>query len=187
MASHSPVSNDRFEIGQNDNLGIGSKDARTLSADQAEEALAALDVYGDRVRDRTALALRENNLMARVRRVLSLLCIEEAQRKRICYHDRRRHSIEKGATCLVIREASGEGRTNCCLPCGLEILDQAADDLDRLRRRTSIVLAHVACLLRIGYAIFPPWYGMKILPPEEHWQANSRGCRLRCRSHRQYR
>jgi hypothetical protein len=71
--------------------------------------------------------------MAKVRHVLGTVRIEVAQRKRICYHDRKHHSIEKGATCLVIKESSGEGQKNYCVTCGLEILDQAADDLAMLR------------------------------------------------------
>lgn len=71
--------------------------------------------------------------MARVRRVLTAITIEVAQRKRICHHDRKHHSIEKGTACLVIKEPSGEGHKNYCVSCGLEILDLAADDLASLR------------------------------------------------------
>lgn len=72
--------------------------------------------------------------MARVRRVLTLVSVEVAKRRRICYHDRKHHSIDGGARCLVIKEASGEGQKNYCQTCGLEILDQAADDLATLRK-----------------------------------------------------
>jgi DNA repair protein RadD len=41
----------------NEALGIGSKERQTLSADQAEAAMAALDSYGDVVRDRISTAL----------------------------------------------------------------------------------------------------------------------------------
>jgi superfamily II DNA or RNA helicase len=41
----------------NEALGIGSKERQTLSADQAETALAHLDDYGDAVRDRISAAL----------------------------------------------------------------------------------------------------------------------------------
>jgi hypothetical protein len=71
--------------------------------------------------------------MARVRRVLSAVRIEVAQRQRVCHHDRKHHRIEKGTTCLVIKEASGEGHENYCVTCALEILDHAADDLSMLR------------------------------------------------------
>ncbi|MHB1844823.1 MAG: hypothetical protein ACYCWW_08335 [Deltaproteobacteria bacterium] len=68
-----------------------------------------------------------------MRRLLGAIRIDVAQRKRICHHDRKHHSIEKGAMCLVIKETSGEGQKNYCAACGLEILDQAADDLASLR------------------------------------------------------
>ena len=71
--------------------------------------------------------------MAQVRRVFGAVRIEVAQRKRICHHDRKHHSIEKGTMCLVIKETSGEGQKNYCVTCGLEILDQAVDDLASLR------------------------------------------------------
>jgi hypothetical protein len=71
--------------------------------------------------------------MAKVRHVLNAVRIEVAQRRRICHHDRKHHSIEKGTTCLVIKGPSGEGQNNYCAICGLEILDQAADDLASLR------------------------------------------------------
>jgi hypothetical protein len=41
----------------NEALGIGSNERQTLSADQAETALAALDNYGEAVRDRISAAL----------------------------------------------------------------------------------------------------------------------------------
>ncbi|MHB1844824.1 MAG: DEAD/DEAH box helicase, partial [Deltaproteobacteria bacterium] len=41
----------------NDALGIGPKERQTISADQAEGAMAALDNYGDAVRDRISAAL----------------------------------------------------------------------------------------------------------------------------------
>ncbi len=71
--------------------------------------------------------------MARIRRVLGSVKIDVAKRKRICHHNRKDHSIEKGSPCLVINEPSGEGHKNYCVTCGLEILDQAADDLATLR------------------------------------------------------
>jgi hypothetical protein len=43
----------------NASLGIGSKARQTLSADQAESAMADLDTYGDAVRDRISSALTE--------------------------------------------------------------------------------------------------------------------------------
>lgn len=71
--------------------------------------------------------------MAKVRRVLGAVRIEVAQRKRICHHDPKNHSIKKGTTCLVIKGPSGDGDKNYCVDCGLAILGQAADDLAGLR------------------------------------------------------
>lgn len=72
--------------------------------------------------------------MAKVRQLFNGVTIEEAQRRRICYHNRKKHSIERGDLCLVIKDPAGNGKKNYCLTCGLEILDRAADDLDTLRR-----------------------------------------------------
>lgn len=74
--------------------------------------------------------------MAKVRRVLAAVSIEVAQRRRICYHDRTNHSIERGCLCLVIKEPNS-GQKNYCVTCGLEILDRAADDLAALRKGLS--------------------------------------------------
>jgi hypothetical protein len=71
--------------------------------------------------------------MPQIRRILGGVSVETASRKRICYRDRRNHAVAKGDACLVIKDgASGESK-NYCVPCGLAILDQAADDLQRLR------------------------------------------------------
>jgi hypothetical protein len=71
--------------------------------------------------------------MPQIRHILGAVSVETASRKRICYRDRRNHSVAKGDTCLVIRDAAGGGSKNYCVTCGLAILDQAADDLHRLR------------------------------------------------------
>jgi hypothetical protein len=42
--------------------------------------------------------------MPQVRRVLGACSIETAQRKRVCHRDRKRHAIERGTDCLVIRD-----------------------------------------------------------------------------------
>jgi len=72
--------------------------------------------------------------MAKVRQLFNGVAIETAKRKRICYHNRKKHSIEGGDLCLVIKDPAGNGKKNYCVTCGLEILDRAADDLDALRR-----------------------------------------------------
>lgn len=71
--------------------------------------------------------------MPAIRRVLGLCTIEEAQRRRVCHRDRAHHSIERGAVCLVIKDPVTGGVKNYCTDCALAILDQAADDLQRLR------------------------------------------------------
>jgi hypothetical protein len=63
--------------------------------------------------------------------------VEIAGRRRICYRDRKNHSIPKGAACLVIKDAASVGSKSYCPQCALAILDQAADDLQALRARLS--------------------------------------------------
>jgi hypothetical protein len=71
--------------------------------------------------------------MPRARHVLKDVSLEVAQRRRKCYHQPTKHQIERGEPCLVIRNPSGEGGKNYCRDCALEILQVAADDLQRLR------------------------------------------------------
>lgn len=71
--------------------------------------------------------------MPQVRRVLGTVTVQTATRKRVCHRNRRDHSIPRGEKCLVIRDDASGGAKNYCVPCGLAILDQAADDLGRLR------------------------------------------------------
>lgn len=70
--------------------------------------------------------------MARVRRALKDLVVEDARRRRKCHHNPK-HSVAMGELCLVIRNPNGEGQKNYCTRCALEILDAAEDDLERLR------------------------------------------------------
>jgi hypothetical protein len=74
--------------------------------------------------------------MPQARKILGACTIEIAQRCRICYRDRKNHSILKGTSCLVIKDPGG-GAKNYCPQCALAILDQAADDLQALRRQLS--------------------------------------------------
>jgi hypothetical protein len=74
--------------------------------------------------------------MPQVRRVLGACTVEIAQKCRICYRDRKNHSILKGTPCLVIKDPDGRPK-NYCPTCALAILDQAADDLQALRARLS--------------------------------------------------
>ena len=71
--------------------------------------------------------------MPQIRQVLGAVSVETASRKRICYRDRKKHEVSKGEACLVIKDGASGGAKNYCVPCALEILDQAADDLKNLR------------------------------------------------------
>lgn len=71
--------------------------------------------------------------MPQVRKLLGACTVEIAARRRICHRDRKNHTIEKGAACLVIKGAASTGKKTYCLTCALAILDQAATDLDALR------------------------------------------------------
>lgn len=71
--------------------------------------------------------------MPQVRRVLSACSIETAQRRRVCHRDRKRHSIERGTRCLVIKDQVNGNTKNYCPECAVAILDQASDDLQALR------------------------------------------------------
>lgn len=70
--------------------------------------------------------------MPQVRKILGSCTIEIAQRCRIC----KKPLDPKGTPCLVIKDAGG-GAKNYCLQCARAILDQAADDLQALRRQLS--------------------------------------------------
>jgi hypothetical protein len=73
--------------------------------------------------------------MPQIRHILGAVFVETASRKRICHRDRRNHAVAKGEPCLVIKDGASGGSKNYCTTCGLEILDQAAEDLQRLRDR----------------------------------------------------
>jgi SMC interacting uncharacterized protein involved in chromosome segregation len=75
--------------------------------------------------------------MPQVRRVLNACTVETARRRRVCHRDRKRHSIEQGRRCLVIKDPVSGGSKNYCQECALEILDQAADDLMSMRTALS--------------------------------------------------
>lgn len=71
--------------------------------------------------------------MAKTRQVLSFLSVEQAKRRRICHHARKKHSIASGELCLVVRDPASGGKKNYCQECGNAILDVAADDVESLR------------------------------------------------------
>lgn len=71
--------------------------------------------------------------MTQVRHLLGSASVETAKRSRICYRNRKQHNIPAGGVCLVVKEPSSGGSKNYCPACALAILDQATDDLQRLR------------------------------------------------------
>lgn len=70
--------------------------------------------------------------MARVRRLLRHLRIEEAKRKRRCYGNKQ-HAIQARERCLVIENPDFPGVKNYCLQCADNILDQLEADMWTLR------------------------------------------------------
>lgn len=69
--------------------------------------------------------------MAQVRDVLGHVSVEEAQRRRACHRNRKKHSIEKGESCLVISDENG-GAKNYCVVCAADILKKARENLAAL-------------------------------------------------------
>jgi hypothetical protein len=63
--------------------------------------------------------------MPKVRQVLGHVCVEVASRERICYRDRRSHTVSKGTVCLVVSEGIAGGKKNYCVDCARAILEQA--------------------------------------------------------------
>lgn len=68
--------------------------------------------------------------MPATRRVLKHLAVETAQARRRC-HRKKEHTIEKGESCLVVKEEAGLGKKNYCTSCATDVLQQAQTDLDR--------------------------------------------------------
>jgi hypothetical protein len=76
--------------------------------------------------------------VAKIRELLIAASIDTAKRKRICYRNRRAHSIAAGERCLVIKNSGGTGGSrNYCAECAAAILDRAQGDLDALRHGLS--------------------------------------------------
>jgi len=69
--------------------------------------------------------------MSIVRDIITHVEIEVAARVRICHHNRRKHSISSGQSCLVIHEHGG-GHKNYCPVCAKEILSKAKVKLIQL-------------------------------------------------------
>ena len=71
--------------------------------------------------------------MAKTRQLFNTAAIDTAKRRRICHHNRKKHSIAAGERCLVLKDpASGAGK-NYCSECAERILDRAELDLAALR------------------------------------------------------
>jgi hypothetical protein len=75
--------------------------------------------------------------MAKVRQLFNAVSVEVAQRRRICHHNRRKHSIAAGDRCLVVKDPATGGGKNYCHGCAIDILDRAQADLDELRHQLS--------------------------------------------------
>lgn len=75
--------------------------------------------------------------MAKVTQVLRTARIETAARRRICHHNRRKHSISAGTKCLVIKDSAGGGSKNYCPECANAIFAKVDVDLEALRAELS--------------------------------------------------
>jgi hypothetical protein len=73
--------------------------------------------------------------MASVRRLLNGATVETAKRKRICHHNRKKHSISAGEPCLVITDSSSGGKKNYCVECAAAILQCVDQDVAAMRKR----------------------------------------------------
>jgi hypothetical protein len=74
--------------------------------------------------------------MPKVKQVLKHVSVEPALAKRKCYRKPTKHQITKGEICLVVKDSGSS--SNYCPECAEPILDQAQEDLDRLRAELNI-------------------------------------------------
>jgi hypothetical protein len=63
--------------------------------------------------------------MAKTRDIVTHVSVEVAERKRICHHKPKEHSISGGESCLVIKDSATLGRKNYCTLCAPAILAKA--------------------------------------------------------------
>jgi hypothetical protein len=68
----------------------------------------------------------------KVRQLFNNIAVETAKQKRLCHHNRGKHSIAKGERCLTIKGTDG-GKKNYCVECATDILDRADTDLAQIR------------------------------------------------------
>jgi hypothetical protein len=71
--------------------------------------------------------------VAKIRQLFNAASIETAKRRRICHHNRKKHSIQAGERCLVLKDPSSGAAKNYCVECARDILTRAEVDLVDLR------------------------------------------------------
>ncbi len=71
--------------------------------------------------------------MAKTRQLFNMATIETAKRRRICHHNRKKHSIATGERCLVLKDPASGAAKNYCIECAAQIFDRAESDLTGLR------------------------------------------------------
>lgn len=76
--------------------------------------------------------------MAKTRQLLNGASVEMAKRRRICHHNRNKHSIAANTKCLVVKDPASGGSKNYCAQCAADILARAETDLVALRVELSI-------------------------------------------------
>jgi len=75
--------------------------------------------------------------VAKIRQLLNGASVETAKRRRICHHNRSKHSIAANTKCLVVKDAASGGSKNYCPQCAADILAHAETDLAALRNELS--------------------------------------------------
>jgi hypothetical protein len=76
--------------------------------------------------------------MAKTRNALKDLRVEKAIKKRKCHHDKK-HVINAGDDCLVIKNPDGMGHKNYCKACAAPILDLAEAGTADLKSKLGIL------------------------------------------------
>jgi hypothetical protein len=71
--------------------------------------------------------------VAKVRQLLHAASIEVAVRRRMCHHDRKKHSIPATTKALVVKDSASGGSKNYCPKCAADIFEQVEIDLGALR------------------------------------------------------
>ena len=71
--------------------------------------------------------------MAKVTQILRTASIETAVRRRVCHHNKKKHSVPAGTKCLVIKDSASGSRKNYCPQCADEIFASVDVDLATLR------------------------------------------------------